>query len=136
MAVKIPESHRDLFERPVFVSLVTVMADGKPQVTPVWCMLDGDYVIVNSARGRQKDRNMKRNPHVAVLAIDPKNGYRWIEVRGTVEEITEEGAVDVINALSNKYRGDPDYYASNPSQRSKEQRVTYKIRPTHINASG
>lgn len=136
MPAQIPDAYRDLLEGPVVVGLVTVMPSGQPQATPVWCMLDGDRVVVNTARGRQKDRNMRRSPHVTILAIDPKNPYRYLEVRGEVDEITEQGAVDVINQLSKLYTGNEDYYARNPQLRGREQRVTYKIRPTHVIASG
>ncbi|RPJ00242.1 MAG: PPOX class F420-dependent oxidoreductase [Chloroflexi bacterium] len=136
MPVPIPTSHIDLLEGPVFVALVTVMPNGTPQVTPVWANTDGTHVLVNSARGRQKDKNMRANPKVAILAIDPKNGYRWIEIRGTVTEITEEGGVDHINALSKLYRGDEDYYGANSELRSQETRVKYKITPEHINKGG
>lgn len=136
MTVTIPETYLDLFQKPVVVALVTVMPDGRPQATPVWCDYDGTHVIVNTARGRRKDRNMSANPHVAVLALDPANPYRWIEVRGTVESSSEEGAVDVINALSKKYRGVEDFYRDKPGQRGQEQRVTYRIRPEKVNTSG
>lgn len=134
MADQIPQSHLDLFERPVVVGLVTLMPDGQPQATPVWCSYDGTHVLVNTARGRQKDFNMQRNDRVTVLAIDPENPYRWLEVRGKVAAITEEGAVDHINALSKKYRGDDDYYRANPELRHQETRVIYKIAPLKVNA--
>jgi PPOX class probable F420-dependent enzyme len=136
MTAKIPLEYRDLLEGPVVVSLVTIMPDGQPQATPIWCDYDGEHVIVNTARGRQKDRNMTANPNVVVLAIDPQNPYRWIEVRCTVASSSEEGAIDVINGLSKLYRGNEDYYASMPDLRGKETRVTYKIRPDRINARG
>jgi len=136
MPVPIPASHKDLLEKPVFVALVTVMPDGSPQATPVWANTDGTHVLINSAKGRQKDRNMRRDPHVSILAIDPQNGYRWMEIRGTVTEITEDGAVDHINALSKKYRGIEDYYAEDPARRSRETRVIYRITPERINTSG
>ncbi len=136
MTAHIPESYRDLLEGPVVVSLVTIMPDGQPQATPVWCTYDGEYIIVNTARGRQKDRNMQREPKVTVLAIDPKNPYRYLEVRGRVEEHTEEGGVEMINRLSALYTGNPNYYSTNPALRQKERRVTYKIRPVHVVASG
>ena len=136
MATQIPESHRDLLEKPVVVGLVTVMPDGQPQATPVWCDFDGQNIIVNTARGRQKDRNMRQNRQVTVLAIDPQNPYRYLEVRGQVVEETEEGGLDVINRLSEKYTGQRDYYAGMPERREKERRVTYKIRPMSVNASG
>lgn len=134
MPAAIPDSHKDLLEGPVVVSLVTVMPSGQPQATPVWCSFDGTYVWINSAKGRQKDRNMRANDRVTILAIDPKNPYHWIEVRGVVEEITENGAVDHINRLSALYTGNPDYYSRNPGLRGQETRVIYKVRPVKVNA--
>lgn len=136
MAATIPESHKHLLLDPIVVTLVTVMSDGQPQATPVWADYDGRYVIVNTARGRQKDRNMKPGAKVTILSVNPRNDHDWLEVRGVVAEETEEGAVDVINALSLKYRGEPDYYARIPEQRGVQQRVTYKIEPTRVNTSG
>jgi len=133
MAVAIPESHRHLLTDPIVVALITVMPSGQPQATPVWVTYDGTFVIVNTARGRQKDRNMKPGARVTILSINPKDDHDWLEVRGVVTEETEEGAVDVINALSLKYRGNPDYYSTAPEQRGKQQRVTYKIEPRHVN---
>ena len=129
--VSIPESHRDLFEKKALAHLATLMPNGSPQVTPLWVMLDADgYVIVNSARGRQKDRNMRARPHVALSIGDPDNPQRYIQVRGRVVEVTEEGANDVINQLAMKYNGRP--YNFQPNQ----TRVTYKIRPDHVNPRG
>ncbi|NLX11501.1 MAG: PPOX class F420-dependent oxidoreductase [Chloroflexi bacterium] len=136
MAVRIPDKYRDLLERPVFVALATVNPDGQPQVTPVWCSYDGTHVLINTARGRQKDQNMTRNPRVTIMAIDPDNPYRWMEIRGRVDEVTEEGGVEHINFLSGKYTGNDDYYRQDPGQRQRETRVIYKITPTHVNASG
>jgi PPOX class probable F420-dependent enzyme len=136
MATSIPNSHKDLLEKPVVVTLVTVMPDGQPQATPVWCDFDGKYVRINTARGRQKDKNLKERGCATILAVDPQNPYRWMEIRGRVAHETEENAVEHINALSAKYRGVSDYYAGNPSMRGKETRVTYVIEPTHVNAAG
>jgi PPOX class probable F420-dependent enzyme len=133
---QIPNSHMDLLERPVVVSLATVNPGGQPQVTPVWIDYDGTHLRVNSARGRQKVENMEERPQVTVLAVDPDNPYRWLEVRGKVEEISEESGLDHINQLSKKYRGVEDYYSRNEPMRGKETRVTFKIRPTHINVFG
>lgn len=134
MSAVIPDSHKALLEGPVFVALVTVMPSGQPQATPVWCSYDGSHIWVNTARGRQKEKNMVANKRVTILAIDPKNAYHWIEVRGVVDEITEEGAVDHINQLSNLYTGNPDYYSRNPAMRGKETRVIFKIKPVKVNA--
>lgn len=107
--MRIPEAYLDLFEKKAFAHLATVMADGTPQVTPVWIDYDGEYLLVNSAKGRIKDRNMELRPNVAVDIIDPDNPYRYIAIRGRVVEITEEGGVEHIDMLEMKYRGKPKY---------------------------
>ena len=88
MSQAIPEKYKDLFQKRAFASLGTLMPDGRPQVTPVWCDFDGEHVIFNSARGRQKDRNVRRDPRVSMAIIDPENPYRYLEIRGRVVEIT------------------------------------------------
>lgn len=133
MTVTIPDSHKDLFEKPVYVALTTVMPDGQPQSTVVWTDYDGEYVRVNVTRGRQKTKNMERNPKVTVLAIDPENPYRWIEVRGMVEEISEQGGVEHINTLSRKYTGRGYYGDFAPAERRNEEtRLLVKIRPVKV----
>ncbi len=133
----IPEAYRDLLDRPVVVSLATINPDGQPQVTPVWCDYDGEYVRVNSSGGRRKVKNMESRPQVTVLAIDPKDHYRWMEVQGVVEEVIEnqDEAVAHINKLSNEYDGRPDFFSNKPGQRG-EQRIIFKIRPTRVAANG
>jgi len=133
MSVQIPEDKRDLFDNPVVVTLVTVMPDGQPQATPVWCSYDGEYILVNTAKGRQKDINMRERPKATVMVLDPENPYRWLEVRGEIAEVTEEGALDHINMLAKEYFGRDDYYETMPDLRNKETRVIFKIKPTHIN---
>ena len=103
MTKSIPEDYMDLFERKAFAALATLMPDGSPQVTPVWVMYEDPYVIVNSARGRVKDRNMQRNPEVAMTILDPDDPYRYLGIQGRVVEITEEGAREVIDQLAQKY---------------------------------
>src|SRR5438045_7146721 len=105
MSQAIPDKYRDLFNKRAFASLGTLMPDGRPQVTPVWVDLDGDHVIFNSAKGRQKDRNVRRDPRVALAIIDPENPYRYLEIRGSVVEITEEGADAYIDELAKTYLG-------------------------------
>lgn len=136
MSAQVPETHRDLLEGPVVVSLVTLMPDGQPQATPVWCDYDGTYVRVNTAAGRQKYKNMLERPQVTVLAIDPKNPYRWLEVRGHVAESSEEDGLEHINRLCELYTGNPDYYSRNPGLRGQEQRVMFKIEPKRVVAGG
>jgi|SRR5438105_9975930 len=128
----IPDSHRDLFQKKAFGNLATVMPDGSPQVTPVWVDYDGKHLQFNSARGRIKDKNVRRNPHVAVSIADPENPYRHLDVRGRVVEITEKGADDHINRLSQKYLGKPVY----PYRQPNEVRVIYKIAPEKVTVQG
>ena len=128
----IPASHRDLFEKKAFAHLATLMPNGTPQVTPVWVTLEDGLVIVNSARGRQKDRNMRARRRVALSIQDPDAPERYIAIRGPVVEITEQGADDVINRLAEKYTGHPVYQDRRPG----EVRVTYKIRPDHVTTRG
>ncbi|MGC9346545.1 MAG: PPOX class F420-dependent oxidoreductase [Anaerolineae bacterium] len=123
MSSDIPESAMDLLEKRAFAALGTMMADGSPQVTPVWVMYDAPYVIINSARGRVKDRNMRRDPHVALSIQDPDDPYRYLGIQGRVVEITEKGADDVIDQLAYKYLGKERY----PGHSADETRVTYKI---------
>jgi PPOX class probable F420-dependent enzyme len=132
MSQAIPDKYRDLFTKRAFASLGTLMSDGSPQVTPVWVDLEGDLVVVNTARGRQKDKNMRRDPRVALAIIDPENPYRYLEIRGRVAEITEEGADAHIDKMAKKYLGADKY----PYRQSGEVRVMFKIRPERTSTMG
>jgi PPOX class probable F420-dependent enzyme len=132
MARVIPEKYRDLFNKRAFAALTTLMPDGSPQTTPVWVDTDGEYVIFNSAKGRQKDRNVRRDPRVSLAIVDPDNPYRYLEVRGKVAEITEQGADAHIDKMAKKYLGQDKYPYRQPS----EVRVIYKIRPEHTTTMG
>jgi PPOX class probable F420-dependent enzyme len=124
MANTIPNNFRDLFQKKAFAHLATVMKNGVPQVTPVWCDFDGTYIRFNSAKGRVKDKNVRRNPNVALSIQDPDNPYRYLGIRGTVVEITENGADEHIDSLAKKYRGIDKYDRRQPG----EIRVIYKVR--------
>ena len=132
MSAVIPEKYRDLFQKRAFASLGTLMPDGRPQVTPVWVDFDGEHVIFNSAKGRQKDRNVRRDPRVSLALVDPENPYRYLEIRGRVVEITEEGADDHIDKMAQKYLGVDKY----PYRQPTETRVIYKIQPEHTTMMG
>ena len=132
MSQEIPQQFRDLFDKKVLAELATVMKDGTPQVTPVWCNFDGTHIWINSAVGRVKDRNIRRNPNVALCLVDPDNAYRHLALRGKVDEITTEGADDHIDALAKKYLGKDKY----PGRRAGEVRVIYKIRPVRVTTMG
>lgn len=124
--VTIPASHVDLFAKRSFANLATVDANGTPQVTPVWVAYDGAQILIDSARGRKKDRNLRERPNVAMSIQDPDDPYRYLGIQGIVTEITEEGAEALIHELSRKYFG-RDYNLV-PG----EVRVIYKITPTRV----
>jgi PPOX class probable F420-dependent enzyme len=124
------ETYQDLLddEKKAFAFLGTVMPDGSPQVTPVWFNTDGKHILVNSAEGRVKDRNMRARPQVALAIMDPEDPYRYVQFRGKVVEFTYEGAEDHISALANKYLGVEKFKKNNPQ----EVRVIYKILPDKV----
>ncbi len=124
----IPDNFADLSQKKTFAQLATIMRDGSPQVTPVWWEFDGQHVVINSAKGRTKDLNMRRNPNVAISIQDPENPYRHLSVKGTVVEITENGADAHIDKLAKKYIGKDVY----PNRRPGEVRVIYRILPEKI----
>ena len=131
MSKVIPDNFKDLFEMPAFAHLATLMPDGRPQVTPVWVAYDGSYLHINTAVGRQKDRNLIKDGRVALSILDPGNPYRYLEVRGRVIERTENGADASIDALSQRYLGKPY-----PFRQAGEKRVLYKIEPEHVTTMG
>ncbi|MCX6411473.1 MAG: PPOX class F420-dependent oxidoreductase [Actinobacteria bacterium] len=113
----ISDNARVLLEQPIFASLATIGPDGHPQVTVIWLHVEGDKVVFNTAEGRAKHRNMVADPRVTVMLLDPENGYRYAELRGTVE-VTTDGADASIDELAQKYLG-TDY----PFRRDGEVRV-------------
>jgi PPOX class probable F420-dependent enzyme len=120
---QIPVQYLDLFQKRAFAHLATSMPDGSPQVTPVWVDLDDIFILVNSARGRQKDRNIRKNPQVALAITDPDDPYRYFQIRGRVVSITEDGADAHIDKMAKKYLGADKY----PYRRPGEVRVLYRI---------
>ena len=105
----IPESHRDILEKESFAHVSTLMPDGSPHVTPVWVdHEEGETVLINTSRGRQKERNIRRNPKVGLSVVDPDDPYRFVSVRGEAE-LVDEGAVEHINSLARKYMGVDEY---------------------------
>lgn len=132
MAIQIPEGYRNLLENKAFAHLATLMADGTPQVTPVWCDYDGTHVLLNSAKGRTKDRNMRKNPKVALSILDPENPYRHIALRGKVVEVTEEGADAHIDKLAKRYLGHDRYPFRGPG----EIRVLYRVEIESVSTMG
>lgn len=134
MTACIPESHRDLLNGPRVAALTTIMPDGQPQTTVVWCNFDGTHILVNTMRGFRKEKNMRANSKVTVLAYDPRQPLRYIEVRGRVVEMTEAGALEHLNALSELYTGKSPYFGECVPAEFKEREtpVLCKILPTHV----
>ena len=132
MPTTMPENFSDLFEKKAFAHIATIMKDGTPHVSPVWCEFDGTHVLINSAKGRVKDLNMRRDPHVALSIQDPEKPYRYLSIRGEVVEITENGADEHIDSLAKKYMGVDKY----PKRQTGEVRVKYKIRPDRFFTMG
>jgi PPOX class probable F420-dependent enzyme len=131
----IPASHLDLVGCPPVAALTTLMPDGSPQTSVVWCDFDGTFVRVNTMQGFRKERNMRRDPRVTLLCYDPRQPLRYLEVRGTVAHMTEEGALEHLDALASKYVGRPIRYFGDciPARFAEtEVPVLCRIRPGHV----
>ena len=129
---QIPDSHSDILDKPAFAHLSTIMPDGSPQASAVWVDTEGPLILVNSAEGRLKDRNIRRDPRVAISVTDPENPYRSLMIRGRVSKITNEGADAHIDKMAKKYMGVDSY----PFRTPDEVRVMYYIEPERIAAMG
>lgn len=132
MSIELPRTHLDLLDGPGVISLATIMPDGQPQLTPVWCNRHENHIWINTNLGRQKARNMQERPRVTILAIDPENPLRYIEVRGkVVGKDDSETAVQHIEELSQLYDGKPFRKLG-----SNEHRCIFIIEPTRVNTGG
>ncbi len=134
MSAAIPPEFRDLADCPPVAALTTVMPDGQPQTTVVWCDFDGECSRVNTMRGFRKERNMRRNPRVTLLCYDPRQPLRYLEIRGEVVEMTEDGALEHLDHLAERYAGVSPYFgACVPVElKATETPVLCRIRPTHV----
>jgi PPOX class probable F420-dependent enzyme len=129
----IPATHIDLLkDKPAFANLATLNDDGSPQVTPVWVDFDGTNLIVNTAKGRVKAKNLARSPRVALSIADPQNPYRYLGIQGRVIEMTESGADAHIDKMAKKYMGKDKYPGRTPG----EVRVLVKIAPEKVHTMG
>ncbi len=133
MSLPIPDSHLDLLTRPIHGVLTTMMPDGQPQSSLVWCDYDGGCARVNTTRQREKGRNMLANPKVCLLVVDPEDTARYLEIRGEVELI-EDGALDHLDQLTRRYTPHPHYYGYiyPLEQQTKETRIICRIHATKI----
>ena len=134
MATTIPATHVDLLQaaKPAFAQLATVNSDGSPQVTPVWVDYDGTHVLVNTARGRVKAKNLERNPQVALSISDPENPYRYVGIQGRVVEMSEKGGDAHIDKMAKKYLNKDSY----PFRQPGEVRLIVKIAPEKVHTNG
>lgn len=124
----IPEQARSLFKNKNFAFLSTLMKDGSPQVSPVWVDIEGDEILVNTAQGRVKQRNVSKDPRVAISVADSANPYTMIAVQGRVVKQTTEGAEQHIDQMAKKYLGVDRY----PGRAPGEKRVLLKIKPEKV----
>jgi PPOX class probable F420-dependent enzyme len=122
------EKARNLIDAPNFASIATIMPDGSPQVAPIWVDREGDIVLINTSKSRQRTRNLRRDPRVAISIFDMKNPYSKVLMRGRVTDITEKGAEDHIDKMAMKYRGLAKYPAHNPD----DPRVLLRIEVEHV----
>jgi PPOX class probable F420-dependent enzyme len=130
---ELPEDVRTLIETKQFWHVATVNPDGSPQVTPMWVMTRNGNIVLNSALGRRKTRNLEQNPRVAMSLIDPENPYKSLQVQGrVVDTITGDQAEADIDTLSEKYTGQTPY----PWRAPGEQRVTFVVEPTKVMVNG
>jgi len=138
MTATIPESHLNLITGPVYATLTTIAPDGYPENSVIWASWDGSDVLVNTVAGRRKARNIENNPKVALIAIDPDDPYRWVDVRGRVEEVVEDRDYQNINAHAKMYAGVDEYYGgvAPAENKGQEERIVLKIRPERVVAYG
>jgi PPOX class probable F420-dependent enzyme len=128
----LPDKVKQVLGKKTFVHLATLMPDGSPQVSPVWVDVDGNTIVVNSAQGRLKDKNIEKDKRVALSLTDPDNPYESITIRGRVAEVTTEGADQHIDKMAKKYLGKDKY----PFRQPGEVRVLYKIQPEKVSTMG
>ena len=138
MAVVIPDSHKDLLEQAIVVILSSVSADGQPSSAAVWRRWDGEFILITSDPNTRKHRNIKTNPHVTVMTLDPKNPYRYIEIAGVVEEITHHGALEELNRHTMMYIGKANYFGDVEAAEklADYNGIIFKIRLTRVATYG
>jgi PPOX class probable F420-dependent enzyme len=133
MCVEVPRSHLDLLTRPIHGVLTTMMPDGQPQSSLVWCDYDGECARVNTTLERQKGRNLSRNPKASLLVVDPENTGRYLEIRGEAE-LVQGGAIEHLDQITRQYTDHPQYYGYvfPIAQRGRERRVICRIHAKKI----
>ena len=128
----IPDDYADLLDGKTFACFGTLSPSGAPHITPVWIDRDGDDLLVNTAAGRQKDRNVQRDARVGVCIVDHDDPYRYLSIEGEVVERTTEGAVEHIDELARQYMDVEEY----PNRDESSERIVLRIRPETVLTSG
>lgn len=136
--IEIPETHQDLLEKPIIVVIGTVSPDGQPHTAAVWRYFDGEHILIETGRKSKKYRNISQNPNVSIIAVDPDMPYRYLEIRGVVEAMPSEGALELLDQLSMTYLGKEKYFGGVvPKERQAEfDSVVLTIKPTHAATFG
>lgn len=127
--VDIPAAYRDLVTGTHYATIATVLPDGTPHQTVTWIDYDGECLVVNTAEGRRKVKNVRANPRVSVMVIDSADAHRYLSVQGEVVEIAEEGAADHANEMGLRYTNEENFmdrYGDDVT------RVLLRIRPDHV----
>jgi PPOX class probable F420-dependent enzyme len=128
---QVPDEWKAVLQKPVFVHLSTLMPDGSPQASPVWVDIDGDELVINTAQGRRKDQNMKRDGRVALSVTDPDQPYKALMIRGKVSKVVTDGAEEHIDKLAKKYLGKDKY----PFRKPNEKRIVYRVTPESVSTT-
>ena len=133
MSLPVPESHLDLLTRPIHGVLTTLMSDGRPQSSLVWCDYDGECARVNTTAERQKGRNLRADPRLTLLVVDPDDTGRYIEIRGDAE-LTADGALAHLDKITRQYTPHFSYYGCvyPETQRDRETRLICRIHAVKI----
>jgi len=129
----IPDSVKDLLEKPIVASLTTIAPDGIPENTAIWALWDGEHIMISTADGRRKPGNIRNNPNVAVFVIDPENTGRWLDVRGVVEEMVDDENYKHVKAIGKLYTGDDNFTGGGDAS---EKRLVIKIKPLRVASQG
>ncbi|MFE0348991.1 PPOX class F420-dependent oxidoreductase [Streptomyces griseoluteus] len=130
MSAALSDQLKSLLDTPVFIVVGTIQPDGSPQMSPVWVKRDGDDVLISTTAGRRKEKNLRRDPRVTVVVMDPENPYEYAEIRGSAE-LTTEGGQALIDELSMKYTG-KKYAEFNPASADDAERVVVRITPRKV----
>jgi PPOX class probable F420-dependent enzyme len=128
----VPTSHADLLESTALAHVATIGPNGEPQANPVWFGWDGKHLKFSLTKTRQKSKNLKQDPRVAISIVDPENPYRYLEIRGRQVRVDPDPEKAFIDEMANKYLGVEKYPWSQPG----DERIIIVIEPEHTTSMG